>query len=216
MPSIKVFNMKHEEVGNKEISEIFAIEYNEPLIHQAVVTRLANERQGTKSTLTRSEVRGGGKKPWRQKGTGSARQGSTRAPQWIKGGVVFAPKSRDFSKKMNKTAKIVALFSALSKKIADNEFYCIDNLVVENGKTKEMVAFLEAFNLNKTVLMVMGDSDVKVLRAASNIPTLSTIPVEQLNTYDVVKNAVLVISESAIDKLQQQYDYEESEEACEE
>ena len=182
MPSIKVFNMKGQEVGNKEISEIFAIEYNEPLIHQAVVTRLANERQGTKSSLTRSEVRGGGKKPWRQKGTGSARQGSTRAPQWIKGGVVFAPKSRDFSKKMNKTAKIVALFSALSKKIADNEFYCIDNLVVENGKTKEMVAFLDAFKFDKTVLMVMGDNDVQVIRAARNIPELSTISVDTLST----------------------------------
>ena len=120
MPSIKVYNMKGQETGSMELSEIFAIEYNEPLIHQAVVTRLANERQGTKSTLTRSEVRGGGKKPWRQKGTGSARQGSTRAPQWIKGGVVFAPKSRDFSKKMNKKAKFVALFSALSKRLQTN------------------------------------------------------------------------------------------------
>ncbi len=213
MPSIKVFNMKGQEVGNKELSEIFAIEYNEPLIHQAVVTRLANERQGTKSSLTRSEVRGGGKKPYRQKGTGSARQGSTRAPQWIKGGVVFAPKSRDFSKKMNVTAKRVALFSALSKKIADNEFYCIDNLVVENGKTKEMVAFLNAFNFTKTVLMVMGEEDVKVLRAANNVPTLSTIPVEQLSTYEVVKNAVVVISEGAVDKLEKQYGVDVDKEA---
>ena len=205
MPSIKVFNMKYEEVGSMELSEIFAIEYNEPLIHQAVVTRLANERQGTKSTLTRSEVRGGGKKPWRQKGTGSARQGSTRAPQWIKGGVVFAPKSRDFSKKMNITAKRVALFSALSKKIVDNEFFVIDNLAVENGKTKEMIAFLDAFKFEKTVLMVMGENDVKVIRAASNIPTLSTINVEQLNTYDVVKNAVVVLAKSAVDKLEEAY-----------
>ena len=205
MPSIKVFNMKNEEVGSMELSEIFAIEYNEPLIHQAVVTRLANERQGTKSSLTRSEVRGGGKKPWRQKGTGSARQGSTRAPQWIKGGVVFAPKSRDFSKKMNITAKRVALFSALSKKLADNEFFVIDNLAVENGKTKEMVAFLDAFKFEKTVLMVMGNNDVKVIRAASNIPTLSTINVEQLNTYEVVKNAVVVLAKSAVDKLEEAY-----------
>lgn len=197
--------MKNEEVGSMELSEIFAIEYNEPLIHQAVVTRLANERQGTKSSLTRSEVRGGGKKPWRQKGTGSARQGSTRAPQWIKGGVVFAPKSRDFSKKMNITAKRVALFSALSKKITDNEFFVIDNLAVENGKTKEMVAFLDAFKFEKTVLMVMGDNDVKVIRAASNIPTLSTINVEQLNTYEVVKNAVVVLAKSAVDKLEEAY-----------
>ncbi len=205
MPSIKVYNMKGQETGSMELSEIFAIEYNEPLIHQAVVTRLANERQGTKSTLTRSEVRGGGKKPWRQKGTGNARQGSTRAPQWIKGGVVFAPKSRDFSKKMNITAKRVALFSALSKKIADNEFIVIDNLAVENGKTKEMVAFMDAFKFEKTVLVVMGNNDVNVIRASANIPTLETIAVEQLNTYDVVKNAVVVIAQSAVAKLEEVY-----------
>ena len=205
MPSVKVYNMLGQETSTMELSEIFAIEYNEPLIHQAVVTRLANERQGTKSTLTRSEVRGGGKKPYRQKGTGSARQGSTRAPQFIKGGVVFAPKSRDFSKKMNITAKRVALFSALSKKIADNQFYVIDNIAVENGKTKEMVAFLDAFKFSKTVLMVMGNDDCKVIRAASNIPTLETIPVEQLNTYDVVKNAVVVLAQSAITKLEEAY-----------
>ena len=205
MPSIKVYNMKGQETGSMELSEIFAIEYNEPLIHQAVVTRLANERQGTKSTLTRSEVRGGGKKPWRQKGTGNARQGSTRAPQWIKGGVVFAPKSRDFSKKMNITAKRVALFSALSKKIADNEFIVIENLAVENGKTKEMVAFMDAFKFEKTVLVVMGNNDVNVIRASANIPTLETIAVEQLNTYDVVKNAVVVIAQSAVAKLEEVY-----------
>lgn len=205
MPSIKVYNMKGQETGSMELSEIFAIEYNEPLIHQAVVTRLANERQGTKSSLTRSEVRGGGKKPYRQKGTGSARQGSTRAPQWIKGGVVFAPKSRDFSKKMNITAKRVALFSALSKKIEDEQFFVIDNLAVETGKTKEMVAFLDAFKLDKTVLMVMGDNDVQVIRAARNIPELSTISVDTLSTYEVVKNAVVVIAKSAVEKLEEVY-----------
>ncbi|MBR2322323.1 MAG: 50S ribosomal protein L4 [Clostridia bacterium] len=205
MPSIKVYNMKGQETGSMELSEIFAIEYNEPLIHQAVVTRLANERQGTKSSLTRSEVRGGGKKPYRQKGTGGARQGSTRAPQWTKGGVVFAPKSRDFSKKMNVTAKRVALFSALSKKIEDEQFFVIDNLAVENGKTKEMVAFLDAFKLDKTVLMVMGDNDVQVIRAARNIPELSTISVDTLSTYEVVKNAVVVIAKSAVEKLEEVY-----------
>ena len=205
MPSIKVYNMKAQETGAIELSDLFAIEYNEPLIHQAVVTTLANRRQGTKSTLTRSEVRGGGKKPWRQKGTGSARQGSTRAPQWIHGGVVFAPKSRDFSKKMNITAKRVALFSALSKKVADNEVIVIVNLAVENGKTKEMVAFLEAFKLEKTVLMVMSNNDALVIRSARNVPTIETIPVEQLNTYDVVRNSVIVIAQSAIAKLEEVY-----------
>lgn len=206
MPSIKLYNMKGQTSGTIDLNEeLFSIEYNEPLIHQAVVTRLANERQGTKSALTRTEVRGGGRKPYRQKGTGNARQGSTRAPQWIKGGVVFAPKSRDFSKKMNITAKRVALFSALSKKLADNEFYVIDEIKVENGKTKEMTAFIDAFKFEKTVLIVMDNADEKVIRAARNIKALQTIPVEQLNTYDVVKNAVIVLSKGSVEKLQEVY-----------
>lgn len=206
MPSVKLYNMKGQTSGTIDLNdELFTIEYNEPLIHQAVVTRLANERQGTKSALTRTEVRGGGRKPYRQKGTGNARQGSTRAPQWIKGGVVFAPKSRDFSKKMNVTAKRVALFSALSKKLADKEFYVIDEIKVENGKTKEMVAFVDAFKFEKTVLVVMDNADEKVIRAARNIQAIQTIPVEQLNTYDVVKNAVIVLSKGSVEKLQEVY-----------
>ena len=206
MPSVKLYDMKAKEVGTLELADaLFNIEYNEPVIHQAIVTRLANERQGTKSTLTRSEVRGGGAKPWRQKGTGRARQGSIRSPQWIKGGVVFAPKSRDFSKKMNVTAKRTAMFSALSKKVADGEFFVIDEVAVANGKTKEMVAFLKAFNFEKTVLLVMCNSDEKVIRAASNIEKLHTLPVEQLNTYDVVKNAVVVLAKGSVEKLQEVY-----------
>ena len=206
MASLKLYNMQAKEVGSIEVNdELFQMEYKEALIHQAVVTRLANERQGTKSTLTRSEVRGGGKKPYRQKGTGNARQGSTRAPQWIKGGVVFAPKSRDFSKKMNVTAKRTAMFSALSKKVTDGEFFVIDEVAVANGKTKEMVAFLKAFNFEKTVLLVMCNSDEKVIRAASNIKKLQTLPVEQLNTYDVVKNAVVVLAKGSVEKLQEVY-----------
>lgn len=197
--------MKGLQTGTMELSDLFAIEYNEALIHQAVVTRLANERQGTKSTLTRTEVRGGGRKPWRQKGTGNARQGSTRAPQWIKGGVVFAPKSRDFSKKMNVTAKRTAMFSALSTKLADNEVYVIDEIKVESGKTKEMVAFLEAMKLEKTVLIVMNNSDELVLRACGNLSKVMTLPVEQLNTYDIVKNAVVVIAKGAVEKLEEVY-----------
>ena len=197
--------MKGQEVGTKELSNLFEAEYNESLIHQAVVTRLANMRQGTKGTLTRTEVRGGGKKPWRQKGTGNARQGSIRAPQWIKGGVVFAPKSRDFSKKMNKFARRGALLSAISKRLADNDMYVIDNIAVENGKTKEMVAFLNAFKFDKTVLMVMSDNDSLVIRAANNLEKLNTIPVNELNTYDVVRNSVLVISADAVDYLQGVY-----------
>ena len=206
MANIKVYNMQAKEVGAIEVNDaLFQMEYNEPLIHQAVVTRLANERQGTKSTLTRTEVRGGGKKPYRQKGTGNARQGSTRAPQFIKGGVVFAPKSRDFSKKMNVTAKRTAMFSALSKKVTDGEFYVIDEVAVANGKTKEMVAFLEAFNFEKSVLLVMCNSDEKVIRAARNIEKLHTLPVEQLNTYDVVVNKVVVLAKGSVEKLQEVY-----------
>ncbi len=205
MPNVKVYNMKGQEVGTKELSNLFEAEYNESLIHQAVVTRLANMRQGTKGTLTRTEVRGGGRKPWRQKGTGNARQGSIRAPQWIKGGVVFAPKSRDFSKKMNKFARRGALLSAISKRLADNDMYGIDNIAVENGKTKEMVAFLNAFKFDKTVLMVMSDNDSLVIRAANNLEKLNTIPVNELNTYDVVRNSVLVISADAVDYLQEVY-----------
>ncbi|MBE5756788.1 MAG: 50S ribosomal protein L4 [Clostridiales bacterium] len=206
MPQVKLYDMKAKEVGTLDLNdELFNIEYNESVIHQAVVTRLANERQGTKSTLTRSEVRGGGAKPWRQKGTGRARQGSIRSPQWIHGGVVFAPKSRDFSKKMNVTARRIAIFSALSQKIRDNEVIFIDDIKVSAPKTKEMVAFLKAFNLDKSVLMVMNNNDEAVLRAASNLEKLSTLPVEQLNTYDIVKNSKLVISKQAVEKLEEVY-----------
>lgn len=205
MPNVKVYNMKGQEVGTKELSNLFEAEYNEPLVHQAVVTRLANMRQGTKGTLTRTEVRGGGKKPWRQKGTGNARQGSIRAPQWVKGGVVFAPKSRDFSKKMNKFARRGALLSAVSKRVADNDFFVIDNIAVKDGKTKEMVEFMKASKFEKSVLVVMSDNDALVIRAAKNIKALQTLPVNELNTYDVVKNSVLVMSADAVDNLQAVY-----------
>ena len=206
MPEVKLYNMKAEEVGTIALNDsLFNLEYNEPVIHQAVVTRLANERQGTKSTLTRAEVRGGGIKPFRQKGTGRARQGSSRSPQQVHGGVVFAPKPRDFSKKMNVTAKRIALFSALSQKVRDNEVIVIDDIKVSAPKTKEMVAFLKAFNLEKSVLMVMDNSDANVLRATSNIQTIQTLPVEQINTYDVVKNQKIVISKTAIEKIEEAY-----------
>lgn len=201
MPSIKVYNMNGSEVGEMELDEnFFGLEYNEPLIHQAVVTRLANERQGTKSTLTRTEVSGGGAKPWRQKGTGRARQGSTRSPQWTHGGVVFAPKSRDFSKKMNITARRTALCSALSKKVADGEFIVVDELKVAEGKTKEMVAFQKALNLNKRTLVVMDNADELVIRSARNLDNLATLPVSQLSTYEVVANAVVVMTKTAVEK----------------
>lgn len=206
MPNVNVYKMDGTKAGTLTLSDkVFGAEYNEPLIHQAVVTRLANERQGTKSTLTRTEVRGGGRKPWRQKGTGNARQGSIRAPQWIKGGVVFAPKSRDFSKDMNKKAKIAALISALSKKVADGELVVVDILTVKEGKTKEMVAFQKALNLDKTAVIVMDNDDIGVIRAAQNIQTLSTLPVAQISTYEVVANAKVVVTKAAIQKIEEVY-----------
>ena len=206
MPSVKVYKMDGSEAGTIELSEkVFGAEYNEPLIHQAVVTRLANERQGTKSTLTRTEVRGGGRKPWRQKGTGNARQGSIRAPQWVKGGVVFAPKSRDFSKDMNRKAKAAALVSALSKKVADGELIVIDSLSVKEGKTKEMVAFKNAFHLDKSAVVVMDNDDQLVIRAAKNIQKLNTLPVAQISTYEVVANSKVVLTKEAVKKIEEVY-----------
>ncbi len=206
MPKIKVYKMDGTQAGTIELSDkVFGVEYNEPLIHQAVVTRLANERQGTKSTLTRTEVRGGGRKPWRQKGTGNARQGSIRAPQWIKGGVVFAPKPRDFSKDMNKKAKVAALLSALSKKVADGELVVIDSLEVKEGKTKEMVAFQKALGLEKSAIIYMDNDDVNVIRAVQNIQKLSTLPVAQISTYEIVANAKVVLTKAAVKKIEEVY-----------
>ncbi len=206
MPSIKVYKMDGTEAGTMKLSDkVFGAEYREELIHQAVVTRLANDRQGTKSTLTRTEVRGGGRKPWRQKGTGNARQGSIRAPQWIKGGVVFAPKSRDFSKDMNKKAKTAALISALSKKVADGEVVVIDKLAVKEGKTKEMAAFQKALNLDKSAIIYMDTADEKVILAARNLERLSTLPVEQLSVYEVVANAKVVLTKAAVKKIEEAY-----------
>ncbi|HIR22614.1 MAG TPA: 50S ribosomal protein L4 [Candidatus Scatosoma pullicola] len=203
MTGIKVYNMKGAEVGTMDLNDsVFGVEYRESLIHQAVVTRLANERQGTKCALTRTEVRGGGIKPWRQKGTGRARQGSIRAPQWTKGGVVFAPKPRDFSKKMNVKAKRAALLSAISKKVADGEFIVVDELKVSAPKTKEMVAFQKALGLNKTALVVMDSDDVSVVRAAANIPDLQTLPLAQLSTYEVVANNKIVMTKAAVEQFE--------------
>ncbi len=206
MPTVKIYKMDGSVAGEMQLSDkIFGAEYNEPLIHQAVVTRLANERQGTKSTLTRTEVRGGGAKPWRQKGTGRARQGSIRAPQWTKGGVVFAPKSRDFSKKMNVEARRGALFSALSKKVADGELIVVEKVEVSAPKTKEMVKFLEALKLDKRTVLVTEGGDENVILASRNIQKLSTLPVAQISTYEVVANSKVVLTKGAVEKLQEVY-----------
>lgn len=203
MAEVKVYNMSAKQVGTKKLSdEVFGVEYNEPLIHQVVVAYNANQRQGTKSTLTRSEVRGHAAKPYRQKGTGRARQGSTKGPQFIGGGVAFAPKPRDFSKKVNKQAKRLALCSALSAKLADNNVTVLDKFVTPTAKTKEAQNFVDAFKFNGSVLVVYGDATENELRAAANIKNLNLVSAELLNVYDVVANKNLVLTESAIKYLE--------------
>lgn len=205
MPNINVYKMDGTKAGTMKLSDkVFGVEYNEPLIHQAVVTRLANERQGTKSTLTRTEVRGGGIKPWRQKGTGRARQGSIRAPQWAGGGVVFAPKPRDFSQKINKQQKRGALCSALSEKLRASELTVVDEIKIQ-PKTKEMVKVLDNLKLDKRVLIVVTESDEAVVRAAGNIPGVSTLMSNQINVYDIVANAKCVMTKDAIKKIEEAY-----------
>ena len=203
MPSVKVYNISGAEVGKMDLSDsVFAAEYNESLIHQAVVTNLCNMRQGTKSALTRAEVRGGGAKPWRQKGTGRARQGSIRSPQWNKGGVVFAPKPRDFSKKMNRTARRNALKSALSYKVSSDEFIVLDELKLAAPKTKEMAQILKNFKLDKQVLLVAAYNE-EILRASNNIPFLTVVQPELLSVYEVVKSAKIVLTKDAVKKIEE-------------
>lgn len=204
MAKVKVYNMNAEEVGTKNLkNEVFGVEYNEGLIHEVVVAYNANQRQGTKSTLTRSEVRGHAKKPWRQKGTGRARQGSTKGPQWTGGGVVFAPKPRDFSKKVNKQAKRMALLSALSAKLADKNLTVLDKFEISSAKTKDAQKFLDAFKFKGNVLVVNAGNSDKELRAVANIPNLETVDVSLLNVYEVVANKNVVLTESAIKYLEE-------------
>ena len=206
MPSIKVYKMDGTEAGSMELSEkVFGAEYREELIHQAVVTRLANERQGTKSTLTRTEVRGGGRKPWRQKGTGHARQGSIRAPQWVKGGVVFAPKPRDFSKKANKRAKYQAFKSAISYKAQHNEIIVVDKIELPEIKTKHVQKILSNFNLDKKVLLVLPEYNEAVLRAGRNIENLAISTVELVSLYEVVSNATIMMTADAVKNMEEAF-----------
>ena len=208
---VNVYNTDAKAVSKKELNEaIFGQAVNETLIHQVVVAQLANKRQGTKSTLTRSEVRGGGIKPWRQKGTGRARQGSIRSPQWIKGGVVFAPKPRDFSQKINAKMKKAAMVSALSAKVANNEFTVVDKIVIEAPKTRNVAAILKNFNfVDSRVLFVINsakEETASILRAAKNIEKVNVIDVALLNVYDLLANKNCVITLSAVEKLQGEED----------
>lgn len=205
MPTVNVLNTQGSIVGEIELSEeIFGAEINVPAMHAYVTAYNANQRQGTQSAKTRAEVSGGGKKPWRQKGTGRARQGSTRSPQWTHGGVVFAPKPRDYRMSLNKKLKRVALKSALSSKVAADKLVVLDSLTLEQAKTKEMVKVLANLKLNNA-LIVLPENDVNVIRAARNIPGIASTTVGTLNTYEVLKYNAVLITKAAVAKVEEVY-----------
>ena len=205
MPNVALYDITGKVIGDIELSEnVFGQPVNEPVLHQVVVAHLANCRQGTQSAKTRSEVSGGGKKPYRQKGTGRARQGSTRAPQWTHGGVVFAPKPRDYTQKVNVKVKRIALKSALSAKVADSELIVFDALNIEAPKTKEMVKVLKAVDVEKA-LIVLPEKDETVERAAANIPGVKTTQVGTLNTYEVLKYKKLILTKDSVAKIEEVY-----------
>ena len=204
MPKVAVYDITGKAVGEIELSDnIFGQEVNANVLHEVVKAYLANQRQGTQSALTRAEVSGGGIKPWRQKGTGRARQGYIRAPQWTHGGIVFAPKPRDFSKRTNKFARRLALLSALSEKIRTNEVTVIDNIELKDAKTKEVVAVLKALGLDKTTLIVTADKDELVLRAAGNLEKVEVTTADLINVYEVVKNNNCLFTKAAIEKIEE-------------
>ncbi len=201
---VKVFNTEAKEVGEINLKdEVFACDYNEALIHQVVVAQMANARQGTKSTLTRSEVRGGGIKPYRQKGTGRARQGSTRAPQHVGGGVVFAKKPRDFSQKISKTMRQSAFLSAISEKIRQSEVTVLDKLALKEAKTKLFQNVIDALKLKGKTIFVTDGYEETLIRAIKNIPDAKVEEVRTLSVYDIVANRNLVMTKSAIEKIEE-------------
>jgi len=206
MASIKVLNISGQECDTLKVSDkVFKQEYNEALIHQVVVAYLANQRQGSKSTLTRSEVRGHAKKPWRQKGTGRARQGSTKGPQWRGGGVVFAPKPRDFSKKVNKEAKRAAFRSAISTKLADQEIIVLNELNLEAPKTKDMKQIYNNLGLRRNVLFVTKGNNENVIKSAANIPTIDVTTAGVLNVYDILVSDKVVLTVDAVKQIEEAY-----------
>ena len=205
MATVSVYNMEGQEVGTIELNDsIFAANINEHLVHMAVVQQLANNRQGTQSAKTRAEVSGGGKKPWRQKGTGHARQGSTRSPQWTGGGVVFAPKPRDYSFKLNKKEKRAALKSVLTAKVNDKKFIVVDELKFDTIKTKNMVAVLKNLNANKA-LVVLNEKDETVIKSANNIPDVKTALTSTINVYDILKHDTMVVTKAAVATIEEVY-----------
>ena len=205
MPKTALYNMKAEKVGEIELSDaVFGIEANKEAMHTMVVNYLANQRQGTQSTKTRTEVRGGGIKPWRQKGTGRARQGSIRAPQWTGGGVALGPKPRSYRFTVNKKLRRLAFKSALSTKVAENEIIVIDELKLDSFKTKEMAAVLKAFEV-ENALLVTAEKDENVVRSAANIPGIKTSMASNLNVYDVIKYNKFIVTKDAVSKIEEVY-----------
>ena len=203
MSNVSVYNMEGNEVGTLELNDaVFGVEVNEHLVHMAVVRQLANKRQGTQKAKTRSEVSGGGRKPWRQKGTGHARQGSTRSPQWTGGGVVFAPKPRDYSFKMNKKEKRIALLSALSSKVADNKIVVLDAFNLDEVKTKKFAEVMSNLKVDKALVVIEGENKNVVL-SGRNIPTVKVSATNEINTYDVLKYETLVVTKAAVEKLEE-------------
>ena len=205
MAKVSVYNMEGKEVGTMDLNDsIFAVEINEHLVHMAVVQQLANNRQGTQKAKTRSEVSGGGRKPWRQKGTGHARQGSTRSPQWTGGGVVFAPTPRDYSFKLNKKEKRAALKSALTSVVNENKFIVVDELKLNEIKTKDFAKVLTNLNVEKA-LVVLDTNDQNVVMSAKNIPTVKTALTNTINVYDILKYNTVVVTKAAVDQIQEVY-----------
>ncbi|MCD8328389.1 MAG: 50S ribosomal protein L4 [Ruminococcus sp.] len=206
MPQVSVYDMKGVEVSTAELKDsVFGITPNKTVMHAMVVNYLANQRQGTQSTLTRTEVRGGGKKPWRQKGTGHARQGSIRAPQWVHGGVALGPKPRDYSYSLNKKEKRLAMKSALSSKALENEIVVVDNITVEEFKTKTIVEMLKALKVEGKALIVMPEVDLKAVKSASNISGVKTATVGTLNVYDILNYDKFIVAKSAVEKIEEVY-----------
>ena len=205
MAKVSVYNIDGKEVGSIELNDaVFGVEVNEHLVHLAVVNQLANKRQGTQRAKTRSEVSGGGRKPWRQKGTGHARQGSTRAPQWTGGGVVFAPKPRDYSFKMNKKEKKIALLSALSSTVNDSKIVVLDSFNLDEIKTKKFAEVMNNIKVSNALFVIEGENKNVVL-SGRNIPTVKVSATNEINTYDVLKYDTLVVTKAAVEKLEEVY-----------
>ena len=205
MANVSVYNIEGKEVGSIELNDaVFGVEINEHLVHMAVVNQLANNRQGTQNAKTRSEVSGGGRKPWRQKGTGHARQGSTRSPQWTGGGVVFAPKPRDYSFKMNKKEKRIALLSALSSKVAESKIVVLDEFKLDEIKTKKFVEVMNNLKVENALVVLEGENKNVVL-SGRNIPSVKVTATNEINTYDVLKYTTLVVTKAAVEKLEEVY-----------